>query len=90
LLCTWVPAVGRKQARQERRRGLQVLGEVSEVVGDAVGELRSVCVAISDVYMSMSLWRGGSPSFYRPRRGQITSTPHYLATWGSMVCSAAE
>jgi hypothetical protein len=36
--------VGRLQSRRERRRGLQVPGEVSEAVGDVVGELRSVCV----------------------------------------------
>jgi hypothetical protein len=42
LLCTGVPVVGRLQARQERRRGLQV---PNEVIGDVVGELRSVCVA---------------------------------------------
>jgi hypothetical protein len=36
LLCTGVPVVGRLQARRERRRGLQVPGEVSEAVGDVV------------------------------------------------------
>jgi hypothetical protein len=33
---------------------------------------------------------GGSHSFYRPRRGRITSMPHYSATWGGIVCSVAE
>jgi hypothetical protein len=33
--------VGQLQARRERRRGLQVPGEVAE---DVVGELESVCV----------------------------------------------
>jgi hypothetical protein len=36
LLSTGVPVVGRLQARRERRRGLQVPGEVAE---DVVGEL---------------------------------------------------
>jgi hypothetical protein len=36
-----VPIVGQLQARRERRRGLQVPGEVAE---DVVGELGSVCV----------------------------------------------
>jgi hypothetical protein len=41
LLSTGEPVVGRLQARRERRRGLQVPGEVAE---DVVGELRSVWV----------------------------------------------
>jgi hypothetical protein len=95
LLCTGVPVVGRLQARRERRRGLQVPGGVIEVSSDVVGELRSVCGAVSDVRVWMSdvscpLWRGGSPPFYTPMRGRITSMPHYSATWGSMVCSATE
>jgi hypothetical protein len=49
-----------------------------------IGEYVCVCV------VSCSLRRGSSPSFYRPRRGRITSMLHYSATWGSMVCSAAE
>jgi hypothetical protein len=38
----------------------------------------------------MSLRRGGSPSFYRPRRVRFTSMPHYLATGGGMACSAGK
>jgi hypothetical protein len=41
LLSTGVPVVGRLQARRERRRGLQVPGEVAE---DVVGDLGRVCV----------------------------------------------
>jgi hypothetical protein len=41
LLSAGVPVVGRLQARRERRRGLQVPGEVA---GDVVGELGSVWV----------------------------------------------
>jgi hypothetical protein len=36
-----VPVVGRLQARRERKRGLQVPGEVAE---DVLGELGNVCV----------------------------------------------
>jgi hypothetical protein len=39
-----VPVVGQLQARRERRRGLQVPGEVAE---DVVGELGNVYVACS-------------------------------------------
>jgi hypothetical protein len=89
LLCTGVPVVGRLQARRERRRGLQVPSGVIEVSSDVVGELRSVCV-LSDVRVLMSLRRGGSPSFYRPRRGRFTGMPHYLATGGGMAHSTGE
>jgi hypothetical protein len=40
LLSTRVPVVGLLQARWERKRGLQVPGEVAE---DIVGELESKC-----------------------------------------------
>jgi hypothetical protein len=48
LLSTGVPVVGRLQARRERRRGLQVPGEVAE---DVVGELGSVCVCWLQVFV---------------------------------------
>jgi hypothetical protein len=41
LLSTGVPVVGLLQARRERKRGLQVPGEVAK---DVVGELESKCV----------------------------------------------
>jgi hypothetical protein len=41
LLSIGVPVVGLLQARRERKRGLQVPGEVAE---DIVGELESKCV----------------------------------------------
>jgi hypothetical protein len=44
LLSTGVPVVGRLQARRERRRGLQVPGEVNGKGSDVVGELGNVCV----------------------------------------------
>jgi hypothetical protein len=63
LLCTGVSVVGRLQARRERRRGLQVPSGVIEASANIVGEDgERVCVV-------SLLQRGGSPSFYRPRRG---------------------
>jgi hypothetical protein len=67
-------------ATRERRRGLQVPGEVAE---DVVGELGNVCVVrrmLSVIRCVMPclllvlccvcpLRRGSSPSIYRPRRG---------------------
>jgi hypothetical protein len=51
-----------------------------------------VCCLLSCVLclVSCPLRRGSSPFFYRPRRGRITSMPHYSATWGSMVCNTVE
>jgi hypothetical protein len=68
LLSTGVPVVGLLQARRERKRGLQVPGEVAE---DVVGELESECVVcrMLSVVVPCPLRRGSSPSFYRPRRG---------------------
>jgi hypothetical protein len=45
---------------------------------------------VSNVRVSMSLWRGGSPSFYRPRRGRFTGMLHCLATCGGMARSTGE
>jgi hypothetical protein len=56
LLSTGVPVVGRLQAERERRRGLQVPGEVAE---DVVGELGSVCVVVFQVSVSISPAVGG-------------------------------
>jgi hypothetical protein len=67
LLCTGVPVVGRLQARRKRRRGLQVSSGVIEASANIVGEDGDrVCVVSSSQ-------RGGSPSFYRPRRGSLFS-----------------
>jgi hypothetical protein len=44
LLCTGVPVVGQLQARQERRRGLQVPNGVIEASANIVGKTGSVCV----------------------------------------------
>jgi hypothetical protein len=85
LLSTGVPVVGRLQAGRERRRDLQVPGGMIGMSSDVVGELENVRCLVS-----CPLRRGSSPFFYRPRRGRITSMPHYSATSGSMVCNAAE
>jgi hypothetical protein len=42
LLSTGVPVVGQLQARRERRRGLQVPGEVAEDVVEELGNARVV------------------------------------------------
>jgi hypothetical protein len=44
LLSTGVPVVGRLQAKRERRRDLQVPGDVNVRGSDVVGELGNVCV----------------------------------------------
>jgi hypothetical protein len=90
LLSTGVPVVGLLQARRERKRGLQVPGEVAE---DIVGELESECVMCHVLFclpVVRPLRRGSSSPFYRPRRERITCMPRYLATWGSVVCCAVE
>jgi hypothetical protein len=84
-------------SKAERKLGFQVPGVMAE---DVVGELESKCVVccvltcLSRVVMSrvsLPLAAGrGSSSFYRPRRERITCMPHYLATWGSVVCYAVE
>jgi hypothetical protein len=76
--------VGLLQARRERKRGLQVPGEVAE---DIVGELESKCVVSCDVISCRSvvcclvlcrpLRRGSSSSFYKPRRERITCMSRY-------------
>jgi hypothetical protein len=83
LLCTGVPVVGRLQARRERRRGLQVPSGVIEASANIVGNTGSVCVVLPPR-------QGGSPSFYRPRRGWFIGMPHCLATCGGMAYSAEE
>jgi hypothetical protein len=72
-----VPVVGRLQARRERRRGLQVPGEVAE---DVVGELGNVCVVCRELFVA---WVSPLPC------GGGVHLP-FIATWGSMVCRAVE
>jgi hypothetical protein len=88
LLRTGVPVEGWLQARRERRRGPQVPRDVIEVSANIVGKTESV--RLTATRCPMPLTAGGSPPFYRPRRGRFTSMPHYFATCGGMAYSAVE
>jgi hypothetical protein len=93
LLCTGVPVVGRLQARRERRRGLQVprgMIEASANIVGRMGSVRTIAIRCPVPCISCLPRRGGSPSFYRPRRGRFAGMPHYLATWRGMVYSSVE
>jgi hypothetical protein len=59
LLSTGVPVVGLLQARRERKRGLQVPGEVAE---DVVGELESEYVACRVSFAVVSRCSALSPA----------------------------
>jgi hypothetical protein len=69
LLSTGVPVVGRLQARRERRRGLQVPGEVAEYV---VGELGSVCVGCRMLSVILCLVLCVVSSSLSPAAGEFT------------------
>jgi hypothetical protein len=84
LLRTGVHVVGQLQAR----RGLQVPRGVIEVSANIVGKAESVFTIT--VCRPVPLRRGGSPPFYRSRRGRFTSVPHYFATCDGMAYSAGE
>jgi hypothetical protein len=88
LLRTGVPVVGRLQARRERRHGLQVPRGVIEATANIVGKAESVLTIT--ICCPVPLRRGGSPPFYRPRRGRFTGVPHYFATCDGMAYSAGE
>jgi hypothetical protein len=92
LLRTGVPVVGWLQARRERRHGLQVPSGVIEASANIVGRRRACNRSLSPIpcLLSCPLQRGGSPPFYRPRRGRFTGTPHYFTTCGGMSYSAME
>jgi hypothetical protein len=48
---------------------------------------------VSDCYPSSRVYPlrlGGCPSFYRPRREQLTCVPHYFYTCSGMANSAVE
>jgi hypothetical protein len=93
LLSTGVPVLGLLQARQERKCGLQVSGEVAE---DIVGELESECMVCRVLSVVVPCRSPPSPAagdfafLYRPRRGRITYMPHYSAIGGGMVRRVAE
>jgi hypothetical protein len=61
--------------RQERRSGLQVPEVPTEASANIVVKAESVCV----IAIRRPPWLGDCPSFYRPRRKQFTSVPHYSA-----------
>jgi hypothetical protein len=93
LLCTGVPVVGRLQARRERRRGLQVPSGVIEASANIVGKTCERSLSVIPCLVScvfVPLRRGGSPSFYRPRRGRFTGMPHYFATCDGVAYSVGE
>jgi hypothetical protein len=72
LLRTGVPVVGQLQARRERRRGLQVPSGVIEASANIVGEaenMQSIAIRYPVSHVLVPLRRGGSPPFYRTRRG---------------------
>jgi hypothetical protein len=65
---------GGLQAKRERRSGLQVPKVLIEVSANIVVKAESV--QVSTVRRALRL--GDCPSFYRPRRRQFTSVPHYF------------
>jgi hypothetical protein len=77
---------GGLQARRERRSGLQVPEVLIEASANIVAKVESVRVFA----IRHPPWLGVWPSFYRPRRMQFTSVPHYSPTCEGMASSAAE
>jgi hypothetical protein len=65
---------GGLQAKRERRSGLQVPEVLIEASANIVVRVESVQVSV--VRRPPRL--GDCPSFYRPRRRQFTSVPHYF------------
>jgi hypothetical protein len=65
---------GGLQARRERRSGLQVPEVLIEASANIVVKAESVQVSA----IRRPLRLGDCPSFYRPRRRQFTSVPHYF------------
>jgi hypothetical protein len=89
LLRTGVPVEGWLQVRRERRRGLQVPRDVIEASANIVGKAESV--RLTTIRCPMPLrGGGGSPPFYRPRRGRFTGMPHYFPMCDGMANSAVE
>jgi hypothetical protein len=68
---------GGLQVRRERRSGLQVPELLIEASANIVVKAESVQVIA--IRHSVPLRLGECPSFYRPRRWQFTSVPHYFA-----------
>jgi hypothetical protein len=65
---------GGQQARQERRLGLQV----PEVMIEASANIVVKAEGMRVFAIRCPPWLGDCPSFYRPRRKQFTSVPHYF------------
>jgi hypothetical protein len=65
---------GGLQAKRERRSGLQVPEVLIEASANIV--VRAESEQVSAVRRPLRL--GNWPSFYRPRRRQLTSAPHYF------------
>jgi hypothetical protein len=66
---------GGLQARRERRSGLQV----PEVLTEASANIAMKAESVRVFAIRRPPWQGDCPSFYRPRRRQFTSVPHYFA-----------
>jgi hypothetical protein len=64
---------GGLQARRERRSGLQAPEVLIEASANIVVKAESVQV----IAVRRPVRLGDCPSFYRPRRRQFTSVPHY-------------
>jgi hypothetical protein len=65
---------GGLQAKRERRSGLQVPEVLTEASANIVVKAESMQVSV----VRRPLRLGDCPSFYRPRRRQFTSVPHYF------------
>jgi hypothetical protein len=74
LHCTVVLVEGGLQARRERRSGLQV----PEVLIEASANIVVKAKSLQMIAICFPPWLGDYPSFYRPRRKQFTSVPHYF------------
>jgi hypothetical protein len=66
---------GGLQAWRERRPDLQVPEVLIEASANIVVKAESVRVFLLSI---VPLWLGDCLSFYRPRRKQFTSVPHYF------------
>jgi hypothetical protein len=60
------------------------------VSANIVGKAESVWVTVVRRPLPPPPAAGGCPSFYRPRREQLTCVPHYFYTCSGMANSAAE
>jgi hypothetical protein len=75
------------QAWQERRLGLQVAEVLIEASANIMVKAESVCMI---AIRRRPLRLGDCPSFYKPRREQFTSVPHYSPTCRGVASSATK